>query len=166
MDAEKFLAEVMKAEDGCISAGLRNIVATDPPEQATESWRVVFRDGLAPQLSDNALAALERGLAEDDPTLMQGCTTTPPPLMAVQDWPVAGGDFIAYAGWKGEGLVTVGETEEFFAKSCFEIDQRLGEPAACRWFLNWGDNTPRPEAFSALLGEVRREIAKRKEQLP
>jgi hypothetical protein len=44
---------------------------------------------------------------------------------------------VGYCAWQGDGLETVAEVEEFFARVCFEADQVLGEPAACRWFLNW-----------------------------
>lgn len=119
-----------------------------------ESWRNVWRRGFAPHLSTAALEALREGLKNDDPNLLQGCTTKPPPLMAVADWPVEGGDALVYAGWKGEGLETVGQVEEHFARCCFEADQRLGEPAACRHFLNWYDDTPRDEMRRELLAEV------------
>jgi hypothetical protein len=56
-------------------------------------------------------------------------------------------------------LDTVAEVEEFFARACFETDQRLGEPAACRWFLNWYDETPREEMRRQLLAEVNRSLA-------
>jgi hypothetical protein len=56
-------------------------------------------------------------------------------------------------------LETVSEVEEFFARACFETDQRLGEPAACRWFLNWYDETPREEMRRQLLAEVNRSLA-------
>ena len=49
---------------------------------------------------------------------------------------------------------TVADVEEFFARVCFEADQALGEPAACRWFLNWFDETPRQEMCAQLLPEV------------
>lgn len=126
-----------------------------------ESWRLVWRDGFAPGFSAAALAALRDGLRRDDPDLRQGSTTTPPPLMCVQDSPVEGADALGYAGWKGEGLGTVGEVEEFFAKCCFEADERLKEPAACRWFLLWWDDTPRGEVFRELLAEVERSLAGR-----
>jgi hypothetical protein len=44
--------------------------------------------------------------------------------------------------------------EESFARACFEADQRLGEPAACRWFLDWFDDTPRHTMREQLLPEV------------
>ena len=56
---------------------------------------------------------------------------------------------------------TVGQVEEFFAKACYQADQRLGEPAACRWFLNWFDNTPRAEMRRELLAEVELALAVR-----
>ncbi len=45
---------------------------------------------------------------------------------------------------------------------CFEIDQRLGEPAGCRWFLNWFDETPRDAMRQDLLGEVNLALATRR----
>src|SRR5262245_36220188 len=131
-----------------------------------ESWRKVWRDGLAPQLSVAGLEALARGLTNDDPQLLQGATTTPPPLQCVQDWPVEAACVLGYCGWKGEGRETVAEVEEFFAKACFEADQRLGEPAGCRWFLNWYDDTPRDEMRRLLLGEVNRTLAQRRAESP
>ena len=129
-----------------------------------ESWRKVWRDGFAPLLSETALAALRDALRADDPKLIQGGTTTPPPLMCVQDWPVEAGCVFGYCGAVengGFGEATVGEAEEFFAKKCFDADNQLGEPAECRWFLNWWDDTPRPEAIRELLPEVDRELARR-----
>jgi hypothetical protein len=127
-----------------------------------ESWRKVWREGLAPLLSTTGLQALRRGLADDDARLLQGATTTPPPLQCVQDWPVESACALGYCGWQGEGLETVAEVEEFFARMCFEIDVRLGEPAGCRWFLNWFDETPRDEMRRELLAEVNRQLALRR----
>lgn len=126
-----------------------------------ESWRRTWRLGFAPQLSLKSLIALRDALATDDPNLVQGATTIPPPLDCVQGWPAEGACGIGYCGWKGEQLHTVAEVEEFFARACFEADIRLDEPAACRWFLNWFDDTPRREMRSQLLPEVRRSIDER-----
>src|SRR5262245_54381580 len=130
-----------------------------------ESWRKVWREGIAPLLSNQALGGLEQGLANDDSRLLQGATTSPPPLQCVQDWPVEGACVLGYCGWQGEELETVGEVEEFFACMCFEIDQCLGQTAGCRWFLNWFDDTPRDEMRRLLLAEVNRSLAMR-EELP
>ena len=35
------------------------------------------------------------------------------------------------------------------------LSERLGEPAACRWFLNWFDDTPRDQMRRELLAEVK-----------
>ena len=126
-----------------------------------ESWRKVWREGLAPVLSTTGLDALRKALQSDDARLLQGATTTPPPLQCVQDWPVEAACGLGYCGWQGEGLETVAEVEEFFARMCFEIDQALGEPAACRWFLNWFDDTPREQMRRELLVEVQRSLAQR-----
>jgi hypothetical protein len=131
-----------------------------------ESWRKVWREGLAPQLSNPALTALRRALLTDDARLIQGATTSPPPLQCVADWPVEAACVLGYCGWQGDGHETVGEVEEFFALACFEADKLLGEPAACRWFLNWFDDTPRDEARSLLLAEVNRELARRAADAP
>jgi hypothetical protein len=127
-----------------------------------ESWRKVWRKGVAPLLSNPALESLQRALTEDDARLLQGSTTTPPPLQCVQDWPVEAACALGFCGWQGEGLETVAEVEEFFARTCFEVDERLGEPAACRWFLNWFDETPRDEMREKLSAEVARALAQRR----
>lgn len=123
-----------------------------------ESWQRVWRDGFARVLSRENLEALRDALSRDDPDLIQGATTRPPPLQCLQDWPVEAACASAYCGWK-DGLNTVGETEEFFARVCFQVDQVLGEPAACRYFLNWHDDTPREEMRLALLAEVELALA-------
>lgn len=126
-----------------------------------ESWRQVWRDGFVPVLSTAGLEKLAIALATDDARLTQGSTTTPPPLLCVQDWPVEAACALGFCGWQGDGLSKVGEVEEFFAMACFQADQRLGEPAACRWFLNWFDDTPRHVMRAELLAEVKRALGER-----
>jgi hypothetical protein len=53
-----------------------------------ESWRQCFRDGFLPLLSTEEIVASRELLAADSKRLIQGSTTTPPPLMCVKDWPV------------------------------------------------------------------------------
>jgi hypothetical protein len=126
-----------------------------------ELWRKCWRDGFAPLLSTSALEALKVALEADDARLLQGATTSPPPLQCCQDWPIEAACTIGFCGWIGDGLESVAEVEEYFARQCFEVDQRLGEPAACRWLLNWYDETPRDEMRELLLGEVRRSLGQR-----
>ena len=126
-----------------------------------ESWRKVWRDAVAPLLGRAELEALAGALSRDDACLMQGGTTTPPPLRCVADWPVEAACALGLCGWKGLGLITVNDVEEYFARMCYEIDLRLGEPAGCRWFLNWFDETPREEMRQLLLAEVGRTLAQR-----
>ena len=119
-----------------------------------ESWRLIWRDGFVPNLSTTGLVALRHALNDDDSRLTQGSTVTPPALVCVNEWPAEAACAIGFCGWQGDDLRTVGEVAEFHATRCFEADQRLGEPAACRWFLNWFDDTPRDEMRRELLAEV------------
>lgn len=130
-------------------------------EQPADSWRHVFREGFAPGMSAPALESLLLALRRDDQQLIQGSTTSPPPLACVQDWPCEGACAVAYAAWKGDGLETVGEVEEAFARLCFEADKRLGEPAGCRWLLNFFDDTPRDTMRQELAEEVELAILSR-----
>lgn len=129
-----------------------------------ESWRLVWRDGFSPLLSSERLRRLLDILRRDDPKLTQGSTTTPPPLMCVADWPCEAGCALvcSFCEW---GETTVGEGEAEFARLCFEADQRIGEPAACRWFLNWFDDCPRNEMRTELISEVELELSKRGESV-
>lgn len=127
-----------------------------------ELWRKVWRQGVAPQLSDAGLGALRQALLSDDERLLQGATTTPPPLMVAAEWEVEAACPIGFCGWQGDGLATVQEVEEYFARVCFNCDQAIGEPAACRFFLNFFDESPRLEVRLALLAEVEAEIDRRR----
>jgi len=124
-----------------------------------ESWRRVWREGFGPVLSVGGLLKLREALLGDDGRLLQGATTSPPPLMCVESWPVEACCAIGFCGWQGARLHNVGEAEEYFARCCLEADWHLGEGAACRWFLNWFDDTPREEMRRELLGEVDRSLA-------
>lgn len=122
-----------------------------------ESWRLVWRNGFVPVLSTENLSALRNALVTDDPKLLQGQTTNPPPLMCVQDWPCEGGCALGYMGacqYGGFGNAKVKDAETFFAAACWDADTQLGEPAGCRHFLNWFDDTPRDEMRAELLAEV------------
>jgi hypothetical protein len=119
-----------------------------------EKWRRVWREGLAPNLSTVGLYALQSALVEDDPRLMQGVTCFPPPLEILADCEVGRACAVGYCGWQGEGLTRVEEVDEYFARLCDLADIALLEPAACRYFLNWFDETPREEMRRELLAEV------------
>ena len=118
-----------------------------------EAWRNVWRVGVVPQMSSARLEALRHALLTDDPALIQGATTSPPPLDCVKDWPVEAACAISFCGWDSQ-TNTVGKVEEHFAKTCFEADKLLGEPGAIRFFINWFDDTPRAEMRRELLAET------------
>ncbi len=125
--------------------------------------RKVWREGVAPLLSTPGLEALVHALETDDARLLQGATTSPPPLQCVADWPVEAACLIGFAGWQGDGLEIVIEVEKFFAKVCFDADTAIDAPPGCRHLLNWFDETPRAEMRPALLAEVRRALDERKQ---
>ncbi|HEV3143774.1 MAG TPA: hypothetical protein VGZ47_07830, partial [Gemmataceae bacterium] len=120
-----------------------------------EAWRKCWRDGFAPVLSMAGLIALKDALQSQDPALIQGATTTPPPLNCCNDWPCEGACAIGLACWRGHhDAETVGDVAERFALTCQLADKRLGSPGACRYFLNWFDDTPREDMRRLLLPEV------------
>src|SRR5262245_10259495 len=104
-----------------------------------QAGQKVWRDGIATLLSTAALTALAEALCSNDPHLIQGATTNPPPLPVVEHWPCEGACPVGYAGWIGEGLETIGEVETFFARMVHEVDKRLGAPGACRPFFSFWD---------------------------
>ncbi len=126
-----------------------------------ELWRRVFREGFAPQLSTSGLEALRLALLSDDERLLQGATTSPPPMACALDWPVEGACAVSLCGWQGDGIGTVGELEEYFGRMCVACDEVGGEPAWSRYFLNWHDEAPRELVRRELLPEVTRELERR-----
>lgn len=103
-----------------------------------ESWRRTWREGFSPLLSIESLEALRDALASGDARLIRGYTVFPmgpSTLLFVEKCcPVA------WTGWQGEGLETVGEINDYFARMCAEADKALGEPAACGYFTAAWDN--------------------------
>jgi hypothetical protein len=130
-----------------------------------ESWRKVWREGAAPLLPTKGLEALRDALKNDDPRLIQGATTTPPPLHCVQDWPVEAACLIGFCGWKGEDLDTVAEVAEFFGRIAFDMCREIGDPGASRHLLNWFDETPREDMRRELLAEVERTLSERAKEM-
>lgn len=129
-----------------------------------ETWRLTWRVGFAPHFTDCELESLRSALLTDDPRLIQGATTHPKPLACNLDWPAEGACGVSYGPWQGSGLWTVRDLEERFSEICYLADEALKEPAACRWFLNWFDDTERGEMRRSLLAEVSRELARRAEK--
>lgn len=124
------------------------------------SWQIVFESGFLPLWSNETLERALAALDGDDHRLTQGSTTTPP-LMCVSDWSCEACDLIAFCSVEDPFESTVGEVEEGFARACFEADQRLGEPAACRWFLNFWDDEPRGSLFEEVAVVIRQELRRR-----
>lgn len=151
------------------------MTATEP---VIEEWRRVWRESFAKILPLKGLEALREALVKDDDRLSQGSTSTSTttPFMCVESWPVEAACLLGFCGAIENGgfadqtasgnqtnkdAATVGRVEEFFAQMCFDADQMLGEPAACRALLNFYDDTPRERMLAELLPEVERAIAAR-----
>lgn len=126
-----------------------------------EGWRFCWRKGIEPLLRTDHLEVLLKALDEDDPKLLQGATTIPPPLYSVMDWPVEKACPMGFCGWQGDSLKTVKEVEEFFARLCYETDKKLGEPGGCRYFINAIDEWTRKEMRVKLSLEIRENLANR-----
>jgi hypothetical protein len=120
-----------------------------------ESWRKVWRNGFVPQLSIPALKALDTALEMDDKRLIQGATCEPLPMPYTMDYPVEGVCLLGFCGLKEHRETTVADVDEYFVRVSFECDSYLGEPAACRWLINWWDETRRKDAIAAILPEVK-----------
>lgn len=135
-------------------------IVLQPDPKPLQAWQRAWR-AIADQLSTQGLEALCRALVNDDKRLIQGATTSPPPLHAVFDWPVEACDAIVFTAWQGDGLCTVAEADEFFCRVCLETEHRLGEPAAVRYFLNQYDEWSRDEMRQRLLPEVECVLAQR-----
>jgi len=127
-----------------------------------QPWQIAFRRGFAPQLPTAGLVALARALERDDPAVIQDATIKPPPLECLKASAPAGACPVAFCGWKGLGLSTVAEVDEFFARVCIEAAFALGDPAAPRYLLNHWDDTCRERARLDLLDEVRLELDRRR----
>jgi len=119
-----------------------------------EKWRRIWREGFAPQLSTAGLQALQKALADDDPRLLQGTTCYPPLLDPLKDRAVEASCALGFCGWQGDGINSVGQLDEFFQRLCDAADLPFSDPAACRYFLNWYDDTPREQMRQELLAEV------------
>ena len=73
------------------------VVSVQPATKpALELWQIVWRKGVAPQLSVKGLQALAKALANDDPRLITGGTTQPPPLQSMASEPVEWQPFRLY----------------------------------------------------------------------
>ncbi len=120
-----------------------------------EPWRVVFREGIAPQMPTEALEALRHGLLTYDVRLRPGATVQgfgPGPTYACA---------IGYGAWMGMRLTTADGVQEFFEGVCRRADEALGQPGACRHFIQWFDERRREVVFPQLLAEVNRVLAVR-----
>ena len=127
---------------------------------ASKSWREVWREGVAPQLSKLGLEALLEAIRTDDPELIQGLTTNPAPMRETQDEVCRGGCLISYPLWKGDELTLVGDVEEAFADVYFHA----GESSTVEGLLRWYDDTDREVMRREMIPKVERELRRRESE--
>ena len=127
-----------------------------------EPWRLAWRQGIAPQLSEDALMALEAALASDNPAIIQGATFDPPPLLCFRDWPVQAACPIGYAIWQGDSIRNVHEVEEAFIAMSLACNKLVGTGGFSA-FLSWVDDSPRKLMRRELAEEVQQTLIQRQE---
>jgi hypothetical protein len=126
-----------------------------------DAAKKVLVEGFFPIVPTHRLNAMLKLLEADDPAIIQGSTSFPPPLLATDGEQVESVDPVGFMGSDNTLTLTVGEVEEGFARLCFDADQRLGEPAACRFLLNAIDDNDRTEVWDFLTAEIRQELSRR-----
>lgn len=119
-----------------------------------EDWRACWRKGILPQFTARELRSLRDALAAGCRFVIQGGTTMPPPLLAVEDWDVEGCCPVGFLAAAKSGLTKVGEVEAAFTRACLRCDEALGEAAGVRHFLNWWDEGEREHVSAALVAEI------------
>ena len=119
-----------------------------------ETWRRVFRESVAPLLTNAQLSALLDALVRDDPRLVQGHTTSPPAVLG--DLRCERACFLGFPAL-AEGK-TVGEVAKFFDDLCDGINE---EDIMRSWyFLTWFDETPREIVRREMAAEIREVLAR------
>lgn len=126
-----------------------------------ESWRYVWRVGLAPTFSSAELDALRVGLELDDPALVQGACVVRDGDYECASCRVVGGCAIGYAIWNHGAVSFDDEVLDAFQTVLVKSDFLVGYPLGTAPFLSWFDDTPREEMRRELLLEVKRSLALR-----
>lgn len=126
-----------------------------------EAWKKCLREGFFPDMPTEGLVAALDALDRRDPALIQCLTAASNDITPEGEGRVCGACFVAYVYWRGEGLETNRQVQEAFARACLGADERLGEKAGCRYFLNKYDESVRNDFFPVLAVEVSLELYRR-----
>ena len=124
-------------------------------KQMQVDWRPFFA-----QIKTRGLLRLWVMLDCDSLDLIQGGTTVPPPWEVCASWPAEQACPIGTCGL-GEGMESVAQVTDYFARVCAGVDVALNEPAGCRRALNAWDEGEREVERLVLLAEVEAELARR-----
>lgn len=123
-----------------------------------EPWRKVWREGIAPQLTDAELSLLRDAIESNDRRLTQQQTTKPLPLEVNADSDCEGADILGYAAMVSSNKPTVRAVESSWMRLCERADDLLGNEDSLRDFIRWYDDVPREEMRRELLREVSNEL--------
>lgn len=124
---------------------------------SAEAFRA-WRQGMVPQLVDTGLLALREALIANDPALLRGSTVTPWAVADLANAPCEGVCPLAFALWRGLGLVTSGSVSAAWSR----IMDECHNAGLLPWiFVGWWDDTPAQEARNILLGLVVEALAAR-----
>ena len=121
-------------------------------------WQTVWRKGIAPQLDRHGIEELRIALIIDDSRLIQGTTTCPNIMDHNPGRACEAGCGIAFPIWQADTEQDIHDISEKFSLVCDKCDADLlnatGDEVACRFFINWFDDTPRQIMRKLLLDEV------------
>lgn len=126
-----------------------------------ESWKTVWRNGIAPQLTDADLISLGRALAENDFRLTQGTIADPCVNGGDDSLRCARACALAYCAMVGLPGASVGYVTDRFEAIVEESLRLTGNAQATEVFLRWFDGWPRDKVFRDLLSEVACELFRR-----
>lgn len=135
-----------------------NETTTTRKEVTMEMWVAVWRKGIVPNVSVHALRELQKSLSENSFTLIQRQQSLPLPHESNLQKRAVCVDPIGFLG-VADGLITVGEIDEYMCRMSEACDGVMNEPQSIKHFVLWWDETDRALAFDLLAKEVKLSIA-------
>ena len=123
-----------------------------------------WQEGIQPSISSTALRSLLEALERDDERLLQGASTSPPPLYPCDSWPCEASCPVCWLLWEGSQEMSVKEVCEFLGNIASHCEDALQEVGAIRHFMNWWDENPRELVRAKLSAWIAADLAARSSQ--
>jgi hypothetical protein len=124
------------------------------------NWRIVWVQGIQPQLSRRGLEALRAGLADNDPAIHSKLNE----IVAVGRTRsiIISCDVIAYAFWRGDGVQDPADLRRLWEDVVQGLPIRLGGSSTAQaynaFFTKFWDACDRQAVFALLLEEVEKSL--------